>query len=167
MYSISHLSECMLTDWKNGMELYITAIALHMYHIFHFKLNKLDWIHHISMALVSAPIILLYNRKCPAVVGIWFTSGLPGAIDYFILWLVKMGYCCNELEKLLYVYINVWLRSPGCIYAVVLQLAFINDIMNNSNMEICAKTWLIFILFWNGQFFMHTTLKDFYRKRIY
>lgn len=165
-YSITHLDKCSETDWVNGDELYVTAIALHLYHIFHFNLNKLDWLHHISMAIISAPLVLLYNRKCSSVVGIWFTSGLPGAIDYLVLWLVKMGICTSEYEKRLYVYINVWLRSPGCIYATILQLGFLSTMQDNSNMEIYSKIWLMFILFWNGQFFMHTTLKDFYRRRV-
>ena len=124
----------------------------------------MDWIHHISMALISAPLILLYNRTCSSVVGLWFTSGLPGVIDYFLLWLVKMGLCKKEFERELYVHINVWLRAPGCIYATILQLPFIYNITDYSFVEIMAKTWLMIILFWNGQFFMHITLQDYYMK---
>ena len=44
-------------------------------------------------------MILLYNTTCPSVVGLWFTSGFPWAVDYFVLWLVKMGFCQKEFEK--------------------------------------------------------------------
>lgn len=165
-YSITNMLDCSEKDWVNGFQLYIAACALHLYHIFHFNLNKMDWLHHILMALISIPITLLYNTKCTSVVGIWFTSGLPGAIDYFVLWLVKMKYCSVKFEKTLYIYINVWLRSPGCIYATLLQIPFIYNINSYTNIEICAKIWLMCILFWNGQFFMHMTLKDYYRKNI-
>lgn len=165
-FSLTNISQCVTKEWTNGIELYILVVVLHIYHIMHFKLNKLDWLHHISMAIISAPVIFIYNRKCTAVVGLWFTSGLPGAIDYLLLWLVKMGYYDKELEKKIYIYINVWLRSPGCIYATILQLNFINYIDIMSYKEILAYCWLIFILFWNGQFFMHTTLKDYYTSRL-
>ena len=163
-YSLLHISECATTEWTNGTHLYITAVTLHIYHILNFTLNKMDWIHHISMAIISAPLILLYNRTCSSVVGLWFTSGLPGAIDYLLLWLVKMGMCNTWVEKKLYVYINVWLRSPGCIYATILQIPFIYKMGDYSRIEILAKLWLLLILFWNGQFFMHTTLHDYYAK---
>ena len=165
-YSLSHTSTCVFKNWTNGLDLYITVLTLHLYHIIHFKLNKMDWLHHISMAIISGPIILLYNKTCSSVIGLWFTSGFPGAIDYFVLWLVKMGLCTSYFEKKLYVYINVWLRSPGCIYAAVLQLPFLYNLDKYPKPEIVAKTWLTFILFWNGQFFMHTTLKDYYRKKV-
>ena len=165
-YSITHISECAITKWTNGLELYITVIVLHFYHIFNFKLNKMDWLHHISMAIISAPLILMFNRTCSSTIGLWFTSGLPGAIDYFLLWLVKMGLYDKNLEKKIYIYINIWLRSPGCIYATILQLGFLTHIDTYSFNEILAKVWLIFILFWNGQFFMHTTLKDYYTRKV-
>jgi len=164
LYSLTNLETCSITKWNNGIELFSTIMALHLYHICCFKLNSLDWLHHISMAIISAPMILLYNNTCPAIVGLWFTSGLPGAIDYFVLWLVKMGFCQREFEKKLYIYINVWLRSPGCLYATVLQLGVIPHLDDYSYFDILCKMWLIFILFWNGQFFMHTTLQDYYTK---
>ena len=166
LYSFTHLETCSITKWNYGIELYSTIIALHIYHICHFKLNKLDWLHHISMAIISSPIILLFNNTCPSIVGLWFTSGLPGAIDYFILWLVKMGYCDKQFEKKLYIEINVWLRSPGCIYAALLQLGMLPYLEQYSYMQLLGKIWLIFILFWNGQFFMHTTLRDYYSKHL-
>jgi len=164
LYSVTHLETCSITKWNNGIELYSAVIALHLYHIFHFKLNSMDWLHHISMAIISSPIIMIFNNTCPSIVGLWFTSGLPGAIDYFVLWLVKMGYCDKQFEKTLYIEINVWLRSPGCIYSAVLQLGMLPYIQQYSYLEILGKIWLIFILFWNGQFFMHTTLRDYYSK---
>lgn len=164
VYSLTHLETCSISKWTYGIELFSSVIALHLYHIFHFRLNSLDWLHHISMAIISSPIILLYNNTCTSNVGLWFTSGFPGAIDYFVLWLVKMGYCHKEFEKKLYIYINVWLRSPGCLYSTVLQLGMLPYLHQYSYLEIFGKMWLIFILFWNGQFFMHTTLRDYYSK---
>ena len=64
-----------------------------------FKLNSSDVIHHVSTAFLSTPLIILYHRYHSAVMAIWFMSGFPGMIDYFLLWLVKMGYLKSITEK--------------------------------------------------------------------
>ena len=161
-YSLYNISECSIQKWINGYEMYGIAMSLHFYHIFNFKLNKMDWIHHIMTAILTGPIILLTNPTCSSAVGLWFTSGLPGAIDYFLLWLVKMGYCNKNIEKYAYVLLSCWLRAPGCIYTASLNTGLLPHIHELSLYEMFGKAWTTFVVYWNGIFFMHVTLKDYY-----
>ena len=89
-------------------------------HIFHCasqakKLTAVDWAHHlISNMLVSflcfpfryGPII---NWAC------LFVCGLPGGIDYFLLFLVKIGRLEKGREKSCNRMLNMWVRLPGIV----------------------------------------------------
>lgn len=161
-FSINNLSTCSIDKWINGYEMYGIAISLHIYHIFNFKLNKMDWIHHIMTAILTGPVILLTNTTCVSAVGLWFTSGLPGAIDYFLLWLVKMGYCNKKFEKIAYVLISCWIRAPGCIYSATIQAGLLPHLNNITVIEMIGRFWTSLVVYWNGIFFMHLTLKDYY-----
>ena len=161
-YSINNLSQCSIQKWINGYEMYGIAMALHFYHIFNFKLNKMDWMHHIMTAILTGPVILITNTTCVSAVGLWFTSGLPGAIDYFLLWLVKMGYCSKNVEKIAYVIISCWIRAPGCIYTATLHAGLLPHLNSLTFIEMVGRFWTSLIVYWNGIFFMHLTLKDYY-----
>jgi hypothetical protein len=164
IFSLQNIAECSTTKWINGYETYGVAIALHFYHIFNFKLTKTDWIHHIVTAIITGPIILLTNTTCVSAIGLWFASGLPGAIDYFLLWLVKMGYCNKKLEKVVYVIISSWVRAPGCIYTVTLQLGSLVHLQQLSYIQIIGRFWMSLVIYWNGIFFMNLTLRDYYSR---
>ena len=164
IYSLKNIGKCSITNWINGYEIYGMAIALHFYHIFNFKLTPLDWLHHIMTAILTGPVILITNTTCVSAVGLWFASGLPGAIDYFLLWLVKMGYFNKEYEKFCYILISCWIRAPGCIYTATLQLGIIPYLHQYSYVDILGKFWTTMIVYWNGIFFLHLTLKDYYTK---
>tara|TARA_Y100000768_G_C23983917_1_gene687577 strand:- start:1347 stop:2120 length:774 start_codon:yes stop_codon:yes gene_type:complete len=161
-YSMYNISTCYNDQWINGYEIYGIAISCHYYHIAMFKLNINDWIHHISSAIITGPIILLTNTTCLSVVGLFFTCGLPGLIDYILLWLVKMGWCDKLFEKKVYVYLSVWIRAPGCIYTASLFFGILPNIHQYSWSILIGRIWTTFIVFWNGLYFMHITLKDYY-----
>ena len=162
IFSLQNLAECSITQWINGYEIYGVVVALHFYHIFNFQLNKMDWLHHIMTAVITGPVVLLTNTTCVSAVGLWFVSGLPGAIDYFLLWLVKMGYCNKKIEKIAYVAISCWIRAPGCIYTATLQFGMIPRIQEYSYLQIIGKFWTTLIIYWNGIFFMYLTVRDYY-----
>jgi len=159
------ISKCATVPWYNGDMLYALVTSLHLYHYIFFKLTKKDIIHHVSTCLLSTPLIIYYHRNPTAVMAVWFISGFPGCIDYFLLWLVKMGYIKSEIEKKIYVWISVWIRAPGCIATVALQLGIymISDTL--SSIELMAIIWNTFITYSNGIYFMHDTLSSYYSLR--
>ena len=99
VYCINDIGKCALQPWSdNGLQAFAVACSSHLYHmiLFRKKLKDDEWLHHITMCLISAPLTLFFNKTKPSIVALWFMSGLPGTIDYFLLWLVKLG----RLEKI-------------------------------------------------------------------
>ena len=158
------INKCATIEWINGDIIYGLLTSFHLYHSLYFKLTKTDIIHHVSTAFLSTPLIITYHRYPTAIVGVWFMSGLPGAIDYFLLWLVKMGYFDSMLEKKIYVWLSVWIRAPGCVVTCTLQLGFYNIIDKLSMVEIMVIIWDTSIVYLNGIYFMHDTVSKYYLK---
>ena len=159
-----NINECATQPWINGDIIYGLALSLHMYHSLFFDLTNTDIIHHLLTAFLSTPLVITYHRYSTAVVGAWFLTGLPGFIDYFLLWLVKMNVINPIIEKRIYVWINVWIRAPGCVAACVLQLGMLNIIDKMSWIQIFAISWNALVTYLNGLYFMNDTLSKYYSK---
>jgi len=139
----------------------VLSLILHLYHALFFKLTRSDIIHHSVMCCISGPLALLYPSKMISG-GLFFLTGLPGAIDYFLLWLVKMKMIPNMVEKYIYVLISTWLRSPGCILCVS-NWKLIMDHSMSMNEQV-SNAILLILLYWNGQYYMMKTCIDYGRK---
>jgi len=134
------------------------VMGLHLFHILYSKslfgvwsLNYLDWIHHIVMCLIlTIPYIDISCAKTSNAV-IFFVSGLPGAIDYYLMALVKEKQLSVAVEKKINTYLNVYLRSPGILY--VATIAYVKYCAGYYENAIFTFTALA-VLFWNAQFFM-------------
>lgn len=89
-------------------------------HIFHCatqssRLTSIDWAHHlVSNMLVSA--LVFPFRWGPLVSwGTLFVCGLPGGVDYYLLFLVKVNAVSKQSEKDCNRFLNVWIRAPGIL----------------------------------------------------
>lgn len=104
------------------------AIALHIYHIFAFKCNLEDYIHHIVSALgvgvigCSQPWGHIINATN------FFICGLPGGINYILLMLRKYELITSVMQKRLDSLLNLLLRWPGI--ALVMYMAIVGKIHN-------------------------------------
>jgi len=171
--TFSDLVRC-LTDPYNGIETfsetsqigYRIASISHIYHIIFFynKLTRDEWLHHVLMCLVCGPLTKFYNRNRICVSTLWFLSGLPGFIDYTMLYLVKIGKIPSIKQKNLYLYLSCLVRSPGCIIMVYIQLLTIYQVNNFD--ELLAKLVLAGLVLWNAQYFLYITIRDTTRKFI-
>jgi len=152
-----------LTPSYNGQLAIWTAIISHIYHIVAFsdKLTFQDWLHHSLMVGVSGTVTILSPSKI-SVLGLWFMSGLPGFLDYFNLWCVKMGWMNSLTQKRIYTYIASYIRSPGCMFSCFLGLNYLKQ----PKFTMMYLTILInFILtFWNGQYYLRLACMDYGKK---
>ena len=133
-----------------------SAIVAHLYHcIFFFnKLNHHDWTHHIIMVGITGPLAIYFPTKQTSC-ALWFMCGFPGMLDYGLLWLVKMNFINKKIEKLIYKYINTWIRSPGCLLTCFLSLP---QLMSPVNTNKYISTVISSLLaYWNGQYYMMLT----------
>lgn len=134
--------------------------ALHIYHVLVYwrSLRFDDWLHHILMIGIAIPVSCATETNTFMGMNLFFTTGLPGGIDYVLLFGARNGYVRKELEKQVNTWLNVWVRSPGCTAMAALSAAYI--LSNGTD----AYTWARFIApvltYWNGQYFMQQIVTD-------
>ena len=150
--------------------MYMT-IALHLYHILLYfnSLRFDDWLHHIVMIGFVMPIICSYNTGGGIIGhGMFYVTGLPGAIDYSLLFLNRN----NDLlvtryqEKYINSLLNLWIRCPGCITTGVFLLLMTQFQETKNDYDIYVAYAVIAALYWNGIYFMNDVLKNYYSVRL-
>ncbi len=133
------------------------CFALHFYHIalYASKFRFDDWLHHILMIFIALPIGLSMPVTPLLGYSLFFTTGLPGMIDYALLFGVRNGWVDRLTEKQINGALNVWIRSPGCASHAAFTVAYI---ISNSGPQIAllAPT----LTYWNGQYFMRQIVED-------
>jgi len=152
----------------HGLEKYTTnllavqlCIALHLYHIALYwqKFRFDDWLHHGLMIGIAVPFGLLVEAYTFMGFSLFFTTGLPGGIDYALLFLARNGYLEKHTEKSVNTFLNVWVRSPGCAMMAALTIA--NRLSHPSNLATISISLVSPLLtFWNGQYFMQRVVED-------
>jgi len=145
-------------EYPSNYESAVLTFALHFYHIFSYfpKLRFDDWLHHILMIFVALPIAIAGRSGSLLGHSLFFLTGLPGGLDYLLLFLVRNGWMNSITEKRINNYINLWIRAPGCIahstLTIVSYFAF-RHLFSWYDMFTCFTTSLI--IFWNGIYFMN------------
>jgi len=137
-------------------------IALHVYHcVMYFeKLRLDDWIHHALMIGVALPLGLSVPSGSLMGMSLFFTTGLPGGIDYILLALVRNGCMASDIEKRTNAFLQVWVRSPGCVAvaALIANHAFTNE--GSTPYYTGAALLTAALNVWNGQHFMAQVVLD-------
>ena len=102
---------------SRGLEI---AIGLHLYHIIRdaYILDYIEWCHHCISCFIMATIGFVCYHNPAFNCGLFFMCGLPGCIDYFLLFLVKINLFDKLTEKNVNVFLNNWIRCPGILYSV-------------------------------------------------
>jgi len=136
--------------------------TLHFYHIIWYfnKLRKDDWLHHIIMVLIALP--LSHLSDCYNIIGhsLFFLIGLPGGLDYLLLFLVRNNIIDKMIEKKINRRLNLWIRCPGCIATVV--LIFININQNSYDIISTIGSYILMIsIYWNGIYFMEQSVSNY------
>ena len=153
LYCTQHIGTCALEGWNDlSFATFMVAVIFHLYHVIFFweKLSRDEWFHHGVMVGISAPLSL-YHPTRASTVALCFLTGYPGMIDYFLLWGVKMGWIARNSERVCNAWINVWIRSPGCLFASFLSLPMV---FNRTWVEALVPLSLALLSFWNGQYYM-------------
>ncbi len=123
--TVVHFNDVVLAYWRPSEAFAAltdtrgTAViaALHLFHMTCFRpLPLVDWVHHIVMIVVMLPLAVLLNPGRLLGHGAFFSSGLPGGLDYLMLVLVKAGRMASGEEKRINAVIQTWLRAPFCLY---------------------------------------------------
>jgi len=158
-------------DWSNAAMLG----TLHVYHLVRYtKLSAADLFHHLAFIpfnqlAVHWPHIStsmggawkVWGKKWGPLVNAqhFFVCGLPGALDYLCLALVKQGLLGKLRHKHLQAKINVWMRAPGILATVAIHLFELNRAWSREPDRIPFSAILIGIvnvalIGWNALYYM-------------
>jgi hypothetical protein len=138
--------------------------ALHIYHILYYfkKLRFDDWLHHGLMIGIALPIGGLVSSGTMLGFSLFFTTGLPGGIDYAMLFMTRNFWLLRETEKQVNTWLNVWIRSPGCAAQATLTIvALYMNAAHRSSVAWYAGLVAGLLNYWNGQYFMQQVVVDY------
>jgi hypothetical protein len=138
------------------------VFALHIYHVILYweKFRYDDWLHHILMIGIGLPIGWISESNSLLGYSLFFTTGLPGGIDYFLLFLTRNYWISRETEKKVNAYLNTWIRSPGCISHATLSLLLISTKLTTFSTDWFLGVIALTLTFWNGQYFMRQVVEN-------
>lgn len=155
----------------------VAILGLHVYHILAFQpLDLVDWIHHVVMIVVMLPLAWALRPGALLGHGAFFSSGLPGGIDYLMLVCVKKKWMHRMTEKRWNAHIQLWLRMPGCLFHAVfawigrvesqkLLGGTLHPSVPNTSLlpawaDLPAIVVVIATFFWNGPFFLRRVIES-------
>lgn len=90
-------------------------LAFHTIHclVDYKNLSLTDWLHHLLSSMLIGGITTIYTYGPLLNYAMFFINGLPGGIDYMLLFLVKQNYIAKITEKYINRYLNMYIRLPG------------------------------------------------------
>jgi hypothetical protein len=145
--------------------------ALHFYHmvLFFDELVFVDWLHHGVMTLITVPLLFTQNPTPIINANHIFITGIPGAIDYIMLVMVKQGKLRSSTEKAVNCFMNVWIRAPGIFFITVVGYVsgHFQSQYNELNFSPFQFNCLIIILltnYWNAFYFLERVVGSNYRR---
>ncbi len=97
------------------------GFSLHLYHCLAFKLRPEDWSHHLLYVFGVAPLLVFHPTKATSVC-LFFCTGLPGMLDYWLLMLVKLQRLPKRVQKRAAGFLNAYMRMPGGALAASLLI---------------------------------------------
>jgi hypothetical protein len=144
------------------------VFALHFYHCIYYwrKFRADDWLHHILMIAVALPIGVSLQAGMLLGFSLFFTTGLPGGIDYFLLFLVRNNWLHRDTEKRINTRLATWIRGPGCVAQATLTCAYLST-QNGSGFLTLLAYLSAALNYWNGVYFGAQVIYDAGSRNLY
>jgi hypothetical protein len=144
----------------------IIIYSLHLYHVlwYYRNLRRDDWIHHVLMIGIVLPLTEIVPQNHIISHGLFFTTGLPGLIDYTLLFFNRNNLIDRYIEKRFNTFLNLWIRAPGCIMNTCMSIMTIVSNYNQLNiqpMNIYGGIVMLSLVYWNGIYFMGQVVTDY------
>ena len=144
-------------------------VAIHMYHMIAFRLNKDDLFHHLLFVPIIGGIHFLWPWGTAGNILSFFISGFPGGLSYFLLAAVKAGQMSPLTEKRWNCSINTWIRSPGITtFCTLVSAAWLDPPAGTPDGDLAP--WYMFwpcvcLVFYNGQFYAQRVIGNYYIRK--
>lgn len=153
-----------LDDFPRNDTAAAIVLALHLYHmvIYWRKLRFDDYLHHGLMIFVALPLGVYYESSTLLGYSLFFTTGLPSILDYFLLFGVRNGWVHPMSEKWVNSCLQLWVRAPGCVSHATFSAAYLLSKRGEAPLIVWA---LPLLTGWNGLYFMSEVLVDWAQRR--
>ena len=138
--------------------------GLHFYHIilYRAKLRFDDYLHHSLMIFVALPLANYFGSVNLLGHSLFYTTGLPGMIDYACLYAVRNKYIHRLTEKLINRFLNTYIRNPGCTIHAFITLITVIQSPDMSLINTIIAFITSMLVFWNGVYFMDQVVGNYY-----
>lgn len=148
-----------VTQYPTAWTAVFLCYALHLYHlyVYHKVFYLDDWLHHGLMVALALPLGSMVTAGALMGATLFFTTGLPGGINYAMLFAEKNGWITQASRKRVNTPVHVWMRGPGCT-AVATLIAAAAWSAEASVWHRVAATVIAVLTFWNGIYFMQQVL---------
>lgn len=160
-YSSFEIMNNQITSLYNAK---VIIYSLHLYHVLWYNnnLRRDDWIHHILMIGIVLPLTEIVPQNNIISHALFFTTGLPGLIDYSLLFLNRNNIINRYFEKRVNTFLNLWIRAPGCIMNCSMSImAIITNYNQLTNYQLYGGIIMASLVYWNGIYFMAQVLTDY------
>jgi hypothetical protein len=137
------------------------CFALHLYHVMYYwrVFRYDDWLHHGLMVGIALPLSLSLRTGPLLGANLFFTTGLPGAISYGLLFANRNGWIDTLLAKRWNAATNLWIRAPGCVAHATLSLLALSVVPRVTNDQTIATLLIAVLTAWNGLYFMEQSIR--------
>jgi hypothetical protein len=164
---ITNIDSCYKIKWNYYSYItYNLSILLHIYHSLFFDLTNDDKLHHILMVAICGTLCYIQNSILSSF-ALFFLTGLPGAIDYLLLYLVKQGVLNPLFEKRAYTYISAYIRAPGCTLTLAIGIPAVIKYYNTEQyLNSLMILLIILLIYWNGQYYLIKSHESYIKKTI-
>jgi hypothetical protein len=98
--------------------------SVHVYHLLFFRLSTQDYFHHLCFIPTVGLFGQYYSWGAAQGYMAFFISGLPGAIDYVLLVLVKYNVVSVIVQKRVCAALNVYIRGPMILISAYTMVRF-------------------------------------------
>jgi hypothetical protein len=140
----------------------ILCYALHFYHIVdYYPVFRFDdWLHHGLMIGIALPLGSMIPSGPLLGCNLFFTTGLPGAISYGLLFLERNERLNTWTTKWCNAATNLWLRAPGCVAQSALTLSYVLSEPHISSWQTGCGALIALLTAWNGLYFMEQAIRS-------
>jgi hypothetical protein len=147
----------------------ILTYSLHFYHMIYYyqKLRFDDWLHHLLMVGVSLPLANYFGNTIALNHSLFYLTGLPGLIDYTLLFLERNHVISKMTEKSVNRILNLFVRNTGCVIHSFITLSTLlmpSVISTMSLADILIAIITSILVFWNGTYFMEQVIVDYHMR---
>jgi hypothetical protein len=143
--------------------------GFHIYHMLFFKIKNLEeWIHHIISCILVPFIGLNIPYGCALSLANLSMCGIPGGIDYFLLFLLKYNIIDKFTEKKINRLLNLVLRYPFMfISCYIFYINYFRDNTLFTNIYLQLFSFIgMFLHLFNAGFYCDKVIENYYSYKL-